>query len=272
MKLNDLHNLMDDLARTPGPSDSDLAARENELHAALDAHPEWMSEMRSRDAFDVKLCEVMPQVDVPEGLKGRLLAAVSEPPAVTQPALDLDRDRRVHRRAFGLITAATMLTVLAVWMSFPPLTSDLTVADIESELPDLWEVLDSASVTAESTEAVLPSGIWNSSRLRFPHDWKAHDVSGETLAFRKLEFVSTRGRSHGGLLASLPVSSFSANRRPTSTNPFSGEIRYLRHSDGSMLAIVSWTDAQTERVYFLAVPAEDHTLKALEELLYVPAV
>lgn len=270
MNLNDLHNLMDRLARTSDPGDADLEAREGELRAALDAHPEWAAEMRTRDAFDVRLCKVMPQVDVPEGLKERLLAAVDEEQFETQPAPEFDRARRSRRRAVALFAASIAMCFAAVWMFLNTLAPDLTVAEIENVLPELWDALEAGDLDAEPAQAVLPSGPWN--RLRFREDWKTHPESDQPLAFRTFEFVSAHGRTHTGLLASLPLSSFPSANLPTSADPFSGEIRYLRKSDGSMLAIVSWTDAHTERVYFLAAPAADQTLEALKELMYVEAV
>lgn len=274
MNLNDLHNLIDDLARPDGPSGSDLEAREAELQAAFDEHPEWMDELKSRDAFDVKLREVMPQVEVPEGLKDRLLAAADEQQSPAEPAPNADRERRSRRRAFALISAASLMFAASVWMVLNPREPSLTVAEVENELPRLWELMDSENAAPQPTDAVLPS-VLNSGRLDFPREWQTHLLSGaeeQPLAFRKLEFVSTHGRSHTGLLAGLPLSRFSAANQPRSTSPFFSEIRYLRTSDGSVLAIVSWTDSQTGHAYFLAVPAGDRTLKALEELLYVQPV
>lgn len=273
MKLNDLHNLMDDLARQIGPSESDLEAREAELHAAIDAHPEWMSEMRMRDAFDVRLCEVMPQVELPTGLKERLLAAVDEQQSPAEPVPAADRERRSRRRAFGLFMAATSMCVLGLWLALNPLTSDLTVSDVANEMPELWDSLDTIVATSETVASPVPSGGWD--RLQFPHDWKAYafsDTRDQPLAFRKLEFLSRHGRLHTGLLGSLPLSSFKPENRPSANDPFSAVPQYLTTTSGIELAIVSWTDLRTERVYFLAIPTEDGTLKALEQLLYVQPV
>lgn len=269
MNLNDLQNLMDDLARHKGPSHSDLESREDDLRAALDAHPEWMNQMRTRDEFDVKLCKVMPQVDIPEGLKERLLTALDTPQVPVEPAPAAERQRRSRRRFLTTATvlATAVLVSFAIWMI--PRTPNLTVADVERELPKLWDAALNTLPDADPDQAVLPSGGWNSRRLVFAHSWKTHDVSGESLALRRLEF-NDRGRVHTGLLASLPLSSFATANQPHSADPFYGEIHYLKTDSGSMLAIVTWKDPQTKRVYFLAVPAEDHTLKALEELLDIP--
>jgi hypothetical protein len=270
MNLNELQKLMDDLARNKGPSHSDLESRDDELRAAFDAHPEWMEQMRKRDEFDAKLCKVMPQVEIPEGLKERLLDGLDESQVPAAPAAD--RHRRSRRRALATFTAATALAAVAVWFGLRlMMTPKLNVADVNRELPKLWEAPDGDFPDADPARTALPSG-WNTSWLRVSHDWKTHDVSGEALAFCRLKFISDRGRIHTGLLAALPSSSFSPETQPTSTYAFFSHPSYLKTSSGLELAIVSWTDPQKERVYFLAVPAADHTLKALEELLNAPPV
>ena len=268
MNLNELQNLMDDLARNKGPSDSELESREEELRAEFEAHPEWAEQMRKRDEFDLKLCEVMPQVEIPEGLKERLLSAVDEPQAPAKAAPAAGQRPQSRRKAIGLFASATALAAFALWMALPPLQPELEVGVIEQELPKLWDAAESGFPDARPAQAILPSGGWHSNQLRFHHGWKTREVSGESLAFRKFEFLSDRGLLHTGLLASLPLSSLTDP--PRLTDPFSDAPTYKPIGDGSILAIVTWKDPQTERVYFLAVPAEDHTLKALKELLNIP--
>jgi len=267
MNLNDLHNLMDDLAHDKGASQSDLEAREEEFRAAFDAHPEWTEQMRQRDAFDVKLCKVMPQVEIPAGLKERLLTAFDKPQVSARPASETERPD-LRRRIFGTITVLLTVVLVVFAIRMIPRTPSLTVADVEQELPKLWDASDANAPDATPDQSILPSGGWHSNQLRFPRGWKTHEVAGESLAFRKFEFLSDRGLLHTGLIASLPLSSLS--KAPNLTDPFSDNPTYKPIGDGSNLAIIIWTDPQTKRVYFLAVPAADHTLKALKELLEIP--
>ncbi|MBD3676408.1 MAG: hypothetical protein HUJ26_23095 [Planctomycetaceae bacterium] len=284
MKLTDLQNLMDELALQQSKNDEVLSAdREQEIQEALPNHPEWMEEMRTRDNFDRHLRHVLAESPSTHDRKAKLLSLIAETPAASDssysiPAQPATSHQRSRRRALGLITASTLMFAVAIGIILSSLSPALSVAQVQDSLPQLWdrstEELMSAHESA-SIQADLPTGEWNQSRIRYEEDWqpvRLKTAADQVAAFRKFSFRSDRGVTHQGLLLSLPTSRFSAEQRPAATSPFSADIRYLSPPSGLTLAIVSWSDAQTDSVYFLAVPAETRTLDALDALMYVNPV
>jgi len=284
MKLTDLQNLIDQLALHQSENDEVVSGdQEAELRDALRQHPEWMDEMRSRESFDRRLRDTFAESPSGEDGKERLLSLIAETPvsndgSLVTPANPADSLRRSRRRALGLITASTLLFAVSIGMILFSLSPTITVAQVEDSLPQLWnrstQDLKSA-LEGISVDAQLPSGEWNQSRIHYEEEWlpvNLESASDQVAAFRKFAFRSDRGITHQGLLVSLSSAHFRDEGRPTSTNPFSADIRYLSTPDGLTLAIVSWSDAQTDSVYFLAVPAETRTLDALDALMYVNPV
>lgn len=286
MKLTDLKTLMDQLALEQSESAEVLSSdQEQEIRDALENHPEWMAEMRARDRFDQRLRETFAESPSTQDGKDRLLALIEETPvsnesesSVSTPATPLESLRRSRRRALGLITASTLLFAVSIGMILSSWSPSLTVAQVQDSIPQLWDRSTdelTAGLDRTSIRAKLPSGEWDQSRIRYEQEWSPVSLeaaSGKVAAFRKFAFRSDRGITHHGMIISLPSSSFQAEQRPTSTNPFSADIRYLSTPEGLTLAIVSWSDPQNESVYFLAVPAESRTLDALDALMYVNPV
>src|SRR6056297_1171297 len=115
MKLTDLQNLIDQLALQQSESDQVVSGdQEAELRDALQQHPEWMDEMRSRESFDRRLRDTFAESPSDADGKERLLSLIAETPVSNDSSFitsanPADSLRRSRRRALGLITASTLL-------------------------------------------------------------------------------------------------------------------------------------------------------------------
>jgi len=282
MNISKLHNLMDRLAHQHDESEEAVFTEQDlQLEEAISQHSEWADEMRSREQFDVQLCETLVDLDVPSGGKEKLLALVEADASAT---LSLNQHetsphkRPSRRRAIGLFSAATLLFLISLGVFLSNLSPVLTVAGVEQNMPRLWDLSAEELVPANVDSRIvasLPTHEWETPRIRYQADWSPTQLdspSEQMAAFRKFSFQSARGFIHNGLLVSLPASKFAQDEHPSASSPFSADIRYLSTPSGVTLAIVTWSNPQTDSVYFLAVPADTRTLEALDALLYVNPV
>jgi|GEM_PF-1507975 hypothetical protein len=287
MNISDLQNLMDRLAHQIDEGEEIVSAdQERQLEDELSRHPEWADEMRSRELFDVQLRDSLCELQVPTGGQDRLLALLEESaePNVedssellnTQPATTQERPSR--RRVIGIFSAACLLFVASLGVFLSTLTPVLTVAEVQQNIPRMWDLSTEELLPTDvaiSSSATLPNGDWENSRIHYQTDWsltELNSTAGQFAEFRKFSFQSSRGIVHNGLLVSLPTAKFPAEEHPSATSPFSADIRYLSTPSGLTLAIVTWTNPETNSLCFLAVPAESRTLDALDALLYVNPV
>jgi len=277
MDITDLQNLMDRLARQPDDAVENLSVDETEqLHAALQDHPEWSDQMRHRERFDLLLTETLQDVSPSEAGRERLHDLLRAESSASSPAPSTETLKRSRRRAIGLVTAASLLFAVSVGLLISNLSPRMSLAEVERQMPILWSQ-STERMTADSepseTSANSPGDEWEIGSIEYEDEWRSATLeSGEVVALRKFVFESKRRRLHRGLLVAVPAANIDTQQIPTADSPFTADIHYRSTSDGLTLAIVSWKSQRSNRVHFLAVPAETRTLDALEELLYANPV
>lgn len=269
MDAQDAYDILDTLAKDPV---SELTPLQEEALRCAEESPEIARDYRARTPFDRQISDRIGDVEIPAGLKERLLANAqreSERTTTVAPASKSDSTspRRVSRRTvLAALTGLAACSLFMYWYRQPP---QLVSSEIDRLLTELW------SVEAQSFDgnfpAELPLGGWRSNNVRFEQNWRGAEFDAHSqhdLAIRRFEFLSNRGTPHQGLLAAVRVKNLAV--KPSNRDPFSGEIRYITASGGSQYAVVSWSEPEFDLVYFLAVPVEDHSLKALQDALSMP--
>jgi hypothetical protein len=271
MDARDAYDILDSLAKEPA---TELTPAQEEALLRAEESAELLRGYRLRTRFDRRISELMSDVEVPAGLRERLLEIAQQPAdgetACTSPDSSASiGPRRISRRSvIATLAGAAVAVAAALFFLFP--SPRLGSPDVDRVVAELWNT--SLQSFDGNFLAELPLGGWRSSHVRFDQDWSGAAVgerSRHDLAFKRFAFLSSRRVTHRGLLAALPASRLES--KPGNYDPFTGEVRYLTTRDGSQYAIVSWIEREFDLVFFLALPAEENSLKALQDALSMPS-
>ncbi|HUG18595.1 MAG TPA: hypothetical protein VMM56_06425, partial [Planctomycetaceae bacterium] len=204
MDAQDAYDILDALANEPV---SELTPLQEEALRCAEESPEIAREYRARTPFDRQISDRIGDVEIPAGLKERLLENAqreSERTATVAPdsKSDSTSPRRVsRRRVLAALTGLAACSLLVYWYRQSP---QLVSAEIDHLLTELWSV--EAQPFDGNFPAELPLGGWRSDRVRFEQNWHgaAFDAhSRHDLAIKRFEFLSNRRTPHQGLLAAV---------------------------------------------------------------------
>ena len=269
MDAQDAFDILDALAKEPT---AELTPSQEAALRFAEESPEIEREYRLQTPFDRQISELMSDVEIPVGLQDRLLESVqreaehSDTVSAKSPT-DLTPPRGVSRRTIFAVLSGLALTACVAFLFLQE--PALTAGQIDRVMSELWHA--DVPPFDSNFEAELPIGAWRSNHVRFEQDWNGVAVGDHTdhdLAIKRFVFLSNRRTTHEGLLAVIPAKQLES--KPSNRDPFTGEVRYLTASDGSQYAIVSWSEEELGLVFFLAVPAEDHSLRSLQDALSTP--
>jgi hypothetical protein len=246
-----------------------LTADQEAALRLLEEDPELDRAFRQLDPLDERISWSMSDVAVDEDARQRLLHLLpAERVAVVGKSSGDEAipRRSALRRAVGMTVASTLMLAIASWTIWNSAGSGLTLATVRQSVPELWQ--GELTEFDGNFEPSLPSGGWQSSRVRFDSTVRGFSLGAtdrQQIAVRRFQVEMSGGRTTEGLLLVLEGSALSPADRPQPGDYVSaGAPQYVSVADGTQLAVVSWTEG--ERVYLCVLPAgpsEDALKRAL---------
>lgn len=173
-----------------------------EAARAIDESPEWRDVFELQQAFDSEVVAAMQAVDVPDGLKARLLDSLATAQDVTPVSAAPTADRRRSALKWAAAAAGLLLAVATAFLLVNPDGSQLTLNETRQLLPTSGQgSIDlSALPKFDDNFAVeLPDAAWMGQTVMVT-ELKGLDWTGDNRHDGAIYEFHVNRRIHGYLL------------------------------------------------------------------------
>lgn len=244
-----------------------------EALAFLETDEEAREIFAQRQSLDRGISRAMQSVVVPEGLRGRLKAALeSERPHTAQAAPAIAPPRNSRRRwmlSACAVLAGGLLAAIGVWFWGERPLALLSLAELANQAPFEKEEVAKLSAFDGHFEPEKPSHLWTSDRLfafSSPAKGMAPNRAGsDRVAVYEFFFHDPKPRHPGTLRGVMLVAPRSEIADPPESQGFL-DGNYATHSSKPGIAIRSWSEG--DLVYVCLVPIEH--FEALADVFDAP--
>ncbi|WP_166820314.1 DUF3379 domain-containing protein [Thalassoroseus pseudoceratinae] len=243
--------------------DPDLAA----ALSAIEDDPAACKLFEQRQATDRLIGETIRSVPIPEGLRERLHAAVTEKTQVANTPDSPQKPTTRSRRYFRGVAAAvlTFSFVLGFWL-IQSQPSQIDLVEVQTGIPFETDSVNALPAFQGDFEPILPSGGWlDERRISFGPSIKGFpvDAASHSIAVREFRFRDPRSSHRSdlrGVLLTIPTDRVSSV--PEGHSFMDGAYRSIATRHG--LAIRSWQEDGLVYVCFVPISQQDALVRSLE--------
>ena len=219
-----------------------------------------------RQELDRRIARAVRDVPVPEGLKGRLLAAMAENPAGEEaPVAELPRGFKTTRRRWLIsalvVTASCLFALLGVWWFHDPEPKLLALGELERDAPYSEAEIAELKPFQGEFEPALPAGLWSSARFGFTSPAKGfapNRAGSDRVAVYEFTFRDPKNPQAGelrGVMLVVPKSLVDA--APASSSFFGSAYKTKNTDTEPHVAIRSWTENDLVYISMTAIKDDE---------------